>query len=327
MAKSLGRITELPARTPPAFGVQAVYNIPLTANLDKVDINLTGTADVTGATTLIGDGISELITSVDLVGDGSTVISSVPFSQLVNGNIWRRMRGIAPAGLQVAVGAVATVNFQAIGTLDLKAFAALRPKDSALQEKSFRVLELRFNIAANFGNVVANSADVSVAGSTVALDVVMHETIELPDAKGAVSTPTRRVQNSARDVNLAGATLREYVRLTPGQRLRGLTVRTQTAAGVNADTVLSAMRVYVGNLQVFSATAAGFAAMNQAANLAARETGYYLINFTSQEGSIERLTDELDLTIASLAGADAYIEYDTLTAGIIKTTQWGHIDI
>ena len=90
--KSFSRDIEVPARTAAAFGVTAVYNIPLTADLDKIDIDLTGVMNVTGAgASIVGDGIPELIRSVDLVADGNIVINSVPFSQLVNGNICYKM--------------------------------------------------------------------------------------------------------------------------------------------------------------------------------------------------------------------------------------------
>ncbi len=328
MAKSLSREQELPARVAPAFGVTAVFPILLTANLDNIVINMTGNMDVTtGGGALIGDGIPELITSVDLVGDGSVVISSTPFSQLVNGNIWRRVKGFASNVSQPALG-IGGNAFSAAGTLDLKAFLALRPKDSTLVEQSFRTLELRLNIHNDFSQVYGGGGSVvSVAGSSVAVNVVTHETIELPDATGKVSMPSKRAQNSARDQNLAGATLREYVRLTPGQFLRGLTIRSQTSANVNSDGILSAVRVYVGNSLRYQVSAAGIAAENAANMLAGRPTGYYYLNFTKQQGSVERLTDELDLLIASLNGADAYVEYDTVSAGIVKLTQWGHVPL
>lgn len=328
MAKSLSREQEIPARVTPAFGVTAVFPISLTANLDSIVIALTGGMDVTtGGGALIGDGIANLITSVDLVGNGSIPISSVPFSVLVNDNIWRRTQGFAPIVAQPALG-VAVNAFSATGVLDLKAFGALRPKDSTLVELAWTTLELRLNIAADFTGVQGGGGSVVlVSGSTVALNVIAHETIELPDATNKITMPTKRPQNASRDVPIAGAGTRNYYRLNPGQLLRGLALRVQTAAGANSDAILTALRVYVGNSLRYQVSGAGIIAENTANMLAARTAGHLFVNFTKQLGSVERLTDELDLLIASLGGADAYLEIDVNAACTVKVTQFGHVPL
>ena len=324
--QSFSRDTEFPARTAPAFGVTAVWNFPLTANLDKLDIQLTGTVDITaGGATFLGDGIPEIIKSIDLVGDGNVVIASVPFSMLTNGNMWRRLHGIAPAVVQPSV-AISVNAFSALATLDLKAFGALRPKDTSLVETRYRVLELRAVIASDFSGAISGGA-ILLSGSSIAINVVAHETIELPDAKGVISAPTKRVQVSSTDMTLAGAATKEYKRLTPGQYLRGITLRIQNAAGtVNTDGLLTAFRIFIGNNQRYNVSGTGIISKNASQMLAARPTGYYYLNFTEQQGSVERLHDEIDLRIATLGGADAYVEYDTNAAAVVRITQWGHVD-
>jgi hypothetical protein len=328
MAKSLSREQEIPARVAPAFGVTAVFPISLTANLDTVVISLTGgMAVTTGGGALIGDGILNLITSVDLVGNGSIPLVSVPFSTLVNANIWRRADGFAPVVSQPALG-VAVNAYSAIGILDLASYLALRPKDSTLVEQSFSTLELRLNIAADFTGVQGGGGSVTATGtSTIAVNVIAKETIELPDQSNKVSMPNKRIQTSARDNPIAGAGTRNYMRLTPGQFLRGLAFRVQTAAGANSDAILTAVRVYVGNSLRYQVSGAGIIAENTANMRAARTAGYYFINFTKQTGSVERLADELDLLIATLSGADAYLEMDVNAATTIKVAQFGHVPL
>ena len=327
MGQSFSRSTEMPARTAPAFGVTAVWSFPLTANLDKIDIQLTGTVDVTvAAAALVGDGAPEIIKSIDLVGDGNVVICSIPFATLVNGNMWRRFAGLAPAVSQPSL-LVGVNAFSALATLDLKSFASLRPKDTTLVETSFRVLELRAVIASDFTGAISGGT-VLVSGSSIAMNIVAHETIELPDARGATSLPSKRAQYSSTDIVVAGAASRQYKRLTPGQHLRGLTLRVQNAAGtVDTDGILTAVRLYIGNSQRYNVSGAGIVSKNQSQMLAARPVGYYYLNFTEQQGSVERLNDEIDLRLATLGGADAYMEFDTNAAAVVRITQWGHIDI
>jgi len=125
-------------------------------------------------------------------------------------------------------------------------------------------------------------------------------------------------------VNFAGAANKQQFLLNPGQTLRGITLRSETAAKALSDAILSAVRVYVGNSLRYNVSAAGIVAANAAMIKAARTTGRYFLNFTEESGSLERLNNELDLSLATLAGANAYIELDIAGAGIVKVTQWGH---
>ncbi len=323
MGKSLMRTTDIPATVAPVFGGTAIYNVLLTANLDSLVINLSGTMDVTTTVTgTVGDGIAEIIDSVTLLGDGSDPIAVVPFPELVSGNIWRRISGIAPAINQPLL-AVGVNAFSCQGVLDLKAFGALRPKDTALVEQQYRTLQLKFNIHSDFTGAFSGGV-VSVAGSSIALDVVAHETVELPDAKGIVSTPSKKALYTSQDINFAGAAAFQRFRLNPGQMLRGISLRAQTSAKVNSDAILSAARIYIGNSLRYNLAAASIVSNNLVGVLAARPTGRYFMNFTEEQGSIERLNNELDLTLASLAGSDAYLEMDIASAGIVRVTQWGH---
>ena len=325
MGQSLTRKTELQAQVSPAFGVTAIFPILITANLDTLDIALSGGMDITAfaGVTQVGEGIPEIITSVDLVGNGSTPICSVPFTELVNGNIWRRTDGLASIVSQPAIGADAVAAFSATGTIDLKSYLALRPKDTALLESQFNTLQLKLNIAPDFSGAFSGGT-ISVAGSTIAINVVAHETIELPNAQNVVTMPTKRILYASRDVNFAGAANKQQFLLNPGQTLRGITLRSETAAKALSDAILSAVRVYVGNSLRYNVSAAGIVAANAAMIKAARTTGRYFLNFTEESGSLERLNNELDLSLATLAGANAYIELDIAGAGIVKVTQWGH---
>lgn len=325
MAKSQRNQKVLPAQQTPGLGVQVVYDIPLVADLNRITLALSGTVAIgtASATGLYKDGICELIKSVELKRDGSDTLVSVPFSLLVQGNMFRRRKQAAPTLTQPGL-TVATQPFAAIGVLDLNAFGALRPKDSALRETDCKTLQLIVTFASDFTGVF-NLGSAVVGSSTISLIAKADETVELADpATGAKTKPRLKVLVSNREDNVTGATSRQRFRLTPGQALRGITLRAVNSSSVTSDSVLSAVRVYVGDKLRTDLTAAAIRAMNQAEFNASIPTGYYYLDFAELGQSDDRLEDCYDLRAEVLQGADAYIEYDSSAQMTLGVTQFGY---
>lgn len=324
MSKSLGFKQEIPATVAPALNVKAVYDIPLVADLREILINLSGTVAIgtAVATSLKRDGICELIKSVDLIANGSITIASLPFHQIVQGNMFRRRKINAPTLTQPGL-TVATQPFAATGVLDLAQYGALRPKDSSVRETDYKTLQLQLTFAADFSGVFVLGSAV-IGASSIAVIVKANSQVELPDATGKISSPILRPQYSYREDTVSALTTRQRFRLTPEQALRGITLRVVDSTGnATSDVPLSKVRVYTGNTLRLDLSAAGIRADNNDAFTATIPTGYYYLDFADQGGSPDRLNDCYDLRAAVLAGADAYLEYDTSAALTLGVTQWG----
>lgn len=323
MSKSIRKQQEFPSQQAAGLNTKVVYDIPLTADLERLLILLSGTVTTSvAATALVKDGIAELIQSVDLIANGSDTIASLPFAQLVNGNMFRRYARNAPPVVQPTL-AIGVLPFSASGVLDLSAFGAIRPKDSSVRETKYKTLQLILRFAPDFTSVMSGA---TVTGSTINSLVTAHETVELPDpTTGKVTSPILRPLISYREDNVTGATIRQRFRLTPEQALRGLVLRAVNGAGnATTDATLSQVRVYTGTTLRYAKSAAGIRADNQNDMQAAIPTGYYFLNFAAQGQSPDRLNDSYDLRMAVMGGADAYLEYDSSAAMTLGVAQWGN---
>jgi hypothetical protein len=320
MAASIRKQLELASQQTPALGTKQVFDIPLTADLERVTLALSGTVNLTAAATnLIKDGICELISSVELIKDGSETLVSLPFSQIVNGNLFRRRHRNAPTLLQPLL-TLANQPFSAVGTVDLSQYGALRRKETAVRETDCKTLQLIVTYNADFSKVFNGG---TITTSTLSMIAKADELVELPDATGGVTTPSLKPNISCRDEILAGAVSRQRFRLTPNQALRGLTVRASTALGVNSDAVLSKVYVTVGTQQRFALSAAAIRADNLSDMQAVIPTGYYYLDFAEHGAGADRLNDCYNLYQEVLNGADAYVEFDSSAAGTLNVAQYG----
>ena len=323
MGDSIRKFTELPLQNQPALGVRVICDIPPTSDLENIFIDLTGTVQLTtGSSGLLSDGIPNVIEAVELIGDGRDTIASLPFYQVVNGNMFRRKWGNVPLVTQPGLG-IAVNAFEVTGMLDLAAFGAIRPKDSSLRENRYKTLQLAFRFSTSWVGVYGGAFVASA--TTFNLIVKARETIELVSADGTASAPIFRPQFSARDDVVSAAITRQRFRLTPEQALRGISMRVLTTAGVLSDAVLSRVRVYVGKDLRMDLSAASLKNGYKYDAAGAIPTGWYFLDFADGEGATDKLSDCLDLRQAITQGADAYLEYDTLAGGTFNIAQYGFI--
>jgi len=329
MSDSLRTAQILSAQNAPALGASVVYDIPRTADLEALHIALTGTIQLTtGATAIITDGICNIIESVDLITNGGRdVIASLKYSDLVQGNIFRRKHGKVPTLTQVGVG-IAVHAFEVNAVLDMAAFGALRPKDSNLRENNYESLQLKLRFASDWTGVYTGGGFVATTFAPT-LVVSTQETIELPDAAGKYSSPSLRPLMTSNDITLSGATNNHQFKLTPNQLLRGLVIKVTTNASpqVLSDALLSRIRVNVGKVQRLSLTSAAIKAQMKDMSATANLTGYYFVDLADGRGSPDKLSDTLDLTAGQTNGADSVVEIDTSAAAIVSVVQFGYVPI
>ena len=328
MGDSIRTAAELSSINAPALGQRVVYEIPRTADLEKIEISLTGSLTLTTAATgLITDGLLNVLTSVELLANsGRDVICSLPFNVLTQGNFARRKNGSAPIITQPGIG-IAVNTFSVLSVLDLASFGSVRPKDTNLREGNYASLQLAFRFAPDLTGVYTG-AFVTSAQSFV-LTVAVHETVELPDANNAYSNPIARPLKTAQDVAITGAATKVQFKLTPGQGLRGVVLKVQSNAvpPVLTDTALLRCRVNVGKVQRLDKSSIMMKAQMALRNPVLPPVGYYFLDFADRNGSADHLTDVLDLDPAQTNGSDSILEVDTASACTITVYQDGYIPL
>ena len=321
---------ELTPQNAPVLGARVVYDIPRTADLEDIFILYSGNIQLTtGATSLITDGFLNLITSVELLANsGRDVIATLPFSQLVQTNMFRRKRGMPPVITQPGVS-IATHPYSVAAHLDLSAFACVRPKDTSLRENNYESLQLAFRFAGDYTGVFTGGGFVIGGATTHNLAVLVRETIELPDANGAYSSPIARPIITSNDVIIAGSGNKNQFKLTPGQGLRGIGLKVQSNASppLFAEASLTRVRVTVGKVQRLDVAGTTLRAKNNASLPVAAPVGYLFLDFADRNGADDQLSDVLDLDPSKTNGADSILEFDVSAACTITVTQYGYVPL
>jgi hypothetical protein len=319
MADSIRTANELTPQNQPSLGAKVVYDIPRTADLESIFVLFNGSITLsTAATSIIKDGILELITSVEL---------SIPFSTAMQGNYARRKNGSTPSISQVGVAA-AVNTFSVAGSLDLSSFATLRPKDTSLREGNYESLQLAFRFAGDFTGVYTGGGFVS-SGNSLNLVVAVNETVELPDAQGKYSNPIGRVLRTSQDIIIGGASNKVQLKLTPGQALRGVVLKVTTNATppVFSNTLLTRSRLNVGKVNRLDKAGTTITASQNHRLPVAAPVGYYFLDFADRHGGVDYLSDAIDLDPAQTNGADSILEFDVSGACVISVLQDGYIPI
>lgn len=331
MGDSIRTTGELTSQNAPVLGGRCVFDIPRTSDLEQINVLFTGSLQLTvGSAGLITDGILNLITAVELLANsGRDVLMTCPFNILVQGNIWRRKRGYLPAITQPGVG-IAVNAFSVAAAFDVSAFAATRPKDTALRENNYESLQLAFRFAPDVSGVY--QAGFTNTTNVLSMVVSVREIIELPsDPRNphSASDPVARLLITSNDIAIAGAGNKIQYKLTPGQGLRGIILRVQSTAvpPVLNDTTLTRTRLYVGKVQRVDKAGATIKGEMATSYVINPPTGYYFLDFADRNGSDDHLNDVLNLDPSHTNGADSIIEFDVSAACTISVMQVGYIPL
>lgn len=324
MGSSIRKFTEMPLQNAPTLGARVICDIPLTADLERVGILLSGivTIGVAASTGLVSDGIPNIIEDISLIGDGRDTIAQISMAQLVSGNMFRRKGGSVSSVQQPAL-AVGAQAFEVEAILDLAQYGAIVPKESSVRENNYKTLQLAVRFNAAWTSVLVAGAGTTFATAALNLVVTADECLELPDGAGVVSTPILKPLISGRDELFSAAANRIRFRLTPDQGLRGISLRMLNVTGNLSDSVLGRARVYVGKDLRVDLSANSIAELSKINMNGVRPQGYYYIDFADRAGAPDLMNDCLDLRRAITQGADAYLELDTLVAGSVNVVQWG----
>ena len=325
MPGSIRKFTEMPLQNAPALGVRVICDIPTTSDLENLLLLVSGTVTLTTAAAALTniDGILNLITAVELIGDGRDTIISIPMTQASRGNLFRHKTRVAPAPVQPGV-AIATHPFSMEAVLDLASWGSIRNKDSSLRENQYKTLQLAIRYAGDFAGVLSGGV---VSASTHSLTVAARETIEMDGEMEEASAPIMRVLQSARDDNFGGSVSRQRFRLTPEQGLRGLCLRVTTTANALSDAVLSRVRLYVGKDLRFDFSAATIKRMTEQNSVSGSPVGYYFLDFADGEGSPDKLNDTIDMRFSATQNAWWTTWLTISKAGVVNVAQYGYVTL
>jgi hypothetical protein len=107
------------------------------------------------------------------------------------------------------------------GVLDQCLIDGIRPKDSNLRTSGMSLLQLRITTGAAVDLLTGTPAGTMTAFS---LNITTIETIELPDAKGVVTSPLYLQKRSYQDIAIPSTNANLQIALPIGNALRGVTL-------------------------------------------------------------------------------------------------------
>jgi hypothetical protein len=214
-------------------------DLPRGYDVETLYFDLQGTANITTAGAAVrAMAPCQLIKRIELIADGKNTIASIPGWALVK-NFGREQHGLMtpPTGFAIAAYTVAL-----FGTLDQCLIDGIRPKDSNLRTSGMSLLQLRITTGAAAD--LLTGAPVGTMTS-FALDVGTVETIELPDAKGAVTSPLYLQKRSYQDIAIPASNANQQIVLPIGNALRGVMLLA-TVAGEPSNAVINNIQLASG---------------------------------------------------------------------------------
>jgi hypothetical protein len=193
-------------------------DLPRGYDIESIVLQVTGTANITTAGAAVrAMAPTQLIKRVELIADGKNTIASVPGWALCK-NLGRDQFGAMtpPTGFAIAAYAV-----ELNGVLDQCLIDGIRPKDSNLRTSGMSLLQLRITTGAAVDLLTGTPAGTMTAFS---LNITTIETIELPDAKGVVTSPLYLQKRSYQDIAIPSTNANLQIALPIGNALRGVTL-------------------------------------------------------------------------------------------------------
>ena len=280
---------------PYVAGGFATLDLPRAYDYGTIGIKISGTINITTVATAVrAEAPCQLVQRVEIVADGKNTLYSAPYWFGAVGNVKRNSVAQSAFGLVAPSStAVASYGINAISWVDFASIGAIRPKDSNYRSSGLSLFQLRLT----FGQ----PGDVLVGGAATATNIVVEifsvETIEIPDAKGAVSTPVCMKKVSYQEVALLATNANQEVRLPAGNQIAQVLLRTEGAVTAGEPTwtilnnaILSSgvdVRINMKGEQIRYLNSGDYGRV---------PTGIYVLDFLSTGTSPEYLTNVWDVS-------------------------------
>jgi len=214
-------------------------DLPRGYDYESILLRVSGVANITVAGAAVrAMAPTQLIKRVELIADGKNTIASVPGWYLAKG-FGREQFGLMNPP---TAAAPATYNVEFFGVLDQCLIDGIRPKDSNLRTSGMSLLQLRITTGAATDLLTGSPSGTM---TTFSLDVGTVETIELPDAKGSVTSPLYLQKRSYQDIAVTASNANQQIVLPIGNALRGV-VLLATNAGEPSNSIINNIQLASG---------------------------------------------------------------------------------
>lgn len=192
------------------------FDIPRGYDIESLFFRITATANVTtGGTAVRAMAPTQILKRFELIADGKNTVASVPGWFLAK-NVGRDQFGLMTPPTAASIAAYAVEFF---GSLDQALIDGVRPKDSNLRTSGMSLLQGRFTLGACVDLFTGSPAGTFTA---LSIEVYAVETVELPDAKGAVTSPLYLQKRSYQDIAIPASNANQQIILPVGNALRGV---------------------------------------------------------------------------------------------------------
>lgn len=277
-------------------------DVPRGYDIEALYFRIYGTVNVTTnfAGGVRAEAPCQLIKRIELVADGKNTIASVPFNMLNRGNPFRRgqLGPLTPP----SAATIAAYAVEAAAVLDQANMDGIRSKDSNLRTSGMGLLQLRFTFGAAADLFGPGAGAGNIANMFV--DVYTSEMIELPDAKGAITSPLYMVKRAYQDIPALTSNANMQVILPVGNVLRGLVIRASglVTAGEPSNGIINNIQLASGVDVRFNLPGLDVRALNKVDyQITTLPDGYYYIDLMGDGSFNTQASEGWDLTNASEA--------------------------
>jgi len=278
-------------------GQFATIDLPRGYDYESLYLRIAGTVNVTTAFTSVRqEAPCQVVSRVEVIADGRNTLVSAPFWFTAFGSYDRA--GALAQGARVTTpptaASIASYNVEAIGSIDFANIDGERTKDSNLRTDGFQLFQLRLT----FGQPADMFVGAGVATYTnMVVEITTTETVELPDAQGARTSPVALKKISFQEIAVPTTNANQEIRLPAGNMIKSVVVRTEgnVTAGEPTTGVLNNLQVFSGVDVRHNVKAASIRALNNA-DYGLVPTGYYIVDLARNGGTTSKLSELWDVT-------------------------------
>ena len=288
------------ATVPIVAGSFATVDLPRGYDLESVFLRISASIviSVASVTAIRAESPCQLVSRMDLIADGKTLLYSAPFWHACLGNQARALtaQGARATTPQTAVTA-ATYAVEAIGVIDLSSIDCVRPKDSNFRTANLSLLQLRLQFGAAADTVVIGGATVAFTGTPV-VEVYTSELLEEVDPQTRQLPPIPFLKKvSYTETAFPSSNVNAEIRLPAGNLIRSVMLRVEGSptAGEPTATLLQNMQLVSGADVRVNLTGPQLRAKNNA-DFGSVQAGYYIADVAALGYPPYRLSELFDVT-------------------------------
>jgi hypothetical protein len=292
------RIKRTYSSIPVVAGGFATIDLPRGYDYESLYMRITGSVQVTAAATSVrAEAPCQVVSRVEVIADGRNTLYSAPFWFSAFGSYDRA--GALAQGARVTTppsgAGIATYAVEAVGTIDFCNIDGERTKDSNFRTDGLQLFQLRLT----FGNAI----DMFVPGAgaatytTMAVEITTTETVELPDAQGARTSPVALKKVSYQEIAVPTTNANQEVRLPAGNMIKSVVIRTEggATAGEPGANVLNNLQVFSGVDVRHNVKSNSIRALNNA-DYGYILPGYYIVDLARNGNTTSHLSELWDVS-------------------------------